>query len=62
MTEITDKPDSIQIKNVFLPKDTGRPRTRGATGTEKTSAKHTSDDSLLCKINKELLKHNSKKT
>lgn len=54
--------DFIKIKNFFSVKDNVKKRRRQVTDWEKIFATDTSDKVLLCKIYKELLKLNNKKT
>lgn len=62
MKKITDSKGLIKIKNFQSVKDTVKRMKRNATGWEKTFAEDISDNGLLSKIYKELLKLNSKKT
>ena len=62
MKEIIDKLDFISIKNFCSVKDTVKKMRRQAIDWERTFAKDTSDNGLLSKIYKELLKLNNKKT
>ena len=52
----------IKMKSVGSAKDTVKRMRRQAPDWEKIVAKHISDEGLVFKIYKELLKHNSKKT